>query len=177
MYNKQLIKEYYLWLLSLVDNGETNYSKITWVLFNTEFTWLVSNDANRASDGKNLRYEYVHVYHGKEFEGFDLLPVNCLEVLIALAINWEHEITYDYTIGDRSAQWFWLMLDNLGLLEYPDEAFDLDEVSEIVSIWLNREYQKNGYGNIFQAKTDDPNWSKKEIWLQLQDFVLKNMFI
>lgn len=174
MYNERLINEYYLWLLDLIDYGYTEYGEVTRYLFNTEFTWLIDNDANRASDGMNLRYEFVHVYGGKWCAELDFMPVNCLEVLVALAINWEHEITYDFTLGDRSPQWFWMMLDNLGLLDYPDGVFN-EEVEEIVRDWLERKFDKFGNGSPFPRKSIVDDQRKVEIWMQLQGFVMENV--
>lgn len=180
MRNKQLLNEYYLWLLGIVDGcgySVDDYHEMLWQLFDTDFTWIIAMDENRALDGLNLRYEYHHVYGGEIDREIEEKAVSVLEVLIALAINWEHEITYDGRIGDRSAVWFWWMLRNLGLTEQPDWAYDPDFVGDTVEIWLSRQFSKTGDGSPFPVKTGGRDQRKVEIWFQLQQFVLENVEI
>ena len=180
MLNEQLLNEYYLWLLGKIDGygySVDDYTELTWQLFETDFKWTIKNDSNRASDGLNLRYEYVHVDGGQYCSEFELKKASVLEVLIALAINWEHEITYDSRIGDRSALWFWTMIKNLGLIEMPDWAYDPDFVSDTVDIWLDRQFGKTGEGSPFPVKFGEHDQRKVEIWFQLQQFVFENVEI
>ena len=176
--SERLLNEYYLWLLGKVDCTDYDveeYSELLYQLFNTDFTWTIQIDSNRASDGLNLRYEYVHVAGGAPCYLMDEKNVSVLEVLIALAINWEHEITYDFRLGDRSAIWFWLMIDNLGLTYMDDTRYDPDFVGETLTIWMTREFDKNGNGSPFPVKSGRIDQRKEEIWLQLQQFVLENV--
>ena len=180
MQDKQLLNEYYLWLLEIVDNDiyhVEDYDEMLWQLFDTDFHWVIENDANRASNGLDLRYEYEHVYGGGLPLDMENKEASVLEVLIALAINWEHEITYDFRIGDRSAVWFWTMIGNLGLLEMPNWAYDPDFVGDTLEIWMNREFQIDGSGSPFPVKFGNEDQRKVEIWLQLQQFVLENVEI
>ncbi len=180
MQNKQLLNNYYLWLLGIVDGAGyfiDDYNEMLWELFDTDFVWLIEMDSNRALDGLGLRYEYVNYYDGNPCPEFEWKEASVLEVLIALAHNWEHEITYDSRIGDRTAQWFWLMLKNLGLTEYPNWRFEKEKVDEIVKIWIFREFQKDGKGSPFPVKSGKGDQKKVEIWYQLQQFVLENVEI
>ena len=169
--------EYFSWLLDSIETSYIDtreYSKLLFYLFDKEFVWLIPNDSNRALDAMELRYEFLK---GGSDPELDSRPCSVLEVLVRLSIDWEHEITYDFKKGDRSSKWFWVMLNNLGLLEYTDFEFDLGCVDEIVEIWLNRSYQKNGKGGIFPVKNGNVDQTKVEIWLQLQNFVLENVKI
>ncbi len=174
MSNVNVTNEYFLWLLNLVNTSyinEEKYSKLLWYLFNREFTWVIPNDENRAIDAIELRYEFSSTYGLAVNDG----PCSVLEVLIRLANDWEHELTYDFHKGDRTSKWFWIMLDNLGLLDYPDWSFEEDIVDEIVSIWLDRRFEKNGIGSVFPVKSGIRDQRSVEIWLQLQDYVLENV--
>ena len=180
MRNKQLLNNYYLWLLGIVDGAGyfiDDYNKMLWKLFETDFVWLLEMDSNRALDALDLRYEYVHMYGGHPCREFEWKDASVLEVLIALANNWEHEITYDSRIGDRTAQWFWLMLKNLGLTEYTNSVYNEEEIDEIVNIWIFRRFEKNGKGSPFPVKSGKGDQKKVEIWYQLQQFVLENVEI
>lgn len=171
MYNDN---SYFLWLLNRIDDGSGRvgeYEELLWYLYNREFTWVIEHDANRAAYGLDLRYEFSPSYYDGE------KPCSVLEMLVALAYCWEHEITYDYRLGDRSAVWFWLMLENLGLLDvYGDPSFD-QEIEEIVNIWLKREFSHTGFGSPFPLLIPHRDQRKIEIWLQVQDFVLENVKI
>lgn len=169
--------EYFSWLLNFIETYYVDirrYSRLLMYLFDKEFIWMIPNDSNRALDAMELRFEFLNGYQNEEI---DSRPCSVLEVLIRLAMDWEHEITYDFHKGDRSSKWFWVMIGNLGLLEFPDTDFNVEEVDEIVNIWLNRSYQKNGEGGIFPVKSGNVDQTKVEIWLQLQNFVLENVKI
>ena len=175
--NDNVTYEYFAWLLNFIDNSYVNirqYNALLLYLFDKEFIWMIPNDSNRALDAMELRFEFLNGYQNEEL---DLRPCSVLEVLIRLAIDWEHEITYDFHKGDRSSKWFWTMVGNLGLLEYTDDEFDIEMVDNIVENWLNRSYQKNGEGGIFPIKNGNVDQTKVEIWLQLQNFVLENVKI
>ena len=162
--------DYYRWLVERVDDRRhlaRRYSNVLGYLYDKEFTWIIPMDENRAKDGTGLRYEF-----DENFD--DDSPCSVLEFLIALAVNWEHEITYDFRKGDRSSEWFWLMVENLGLLDYPDYNFDEFEVNEIVDIFLNRDYQSNGQGGIFPLRESEVDQTSCDIWMQMQSYVLEN---
>lgn len=170
------IEDYLNWLLNRVNySGHSvgDYIYLLTYLFEREFTWSIPMDENRAKDGVGLRYEYCEEYNVDE-EVFGQKPCSVLEFMIALSVNWEHEITYDFRKGDRSNKWFWLMLDNLGLLDYPDYEFDGRNVEKIVDIFLNRSYQKNGEGGMFPLKTGKMDQTRCEIWMQLQNYLIEN---
>ena len=166
-------KNYFLWLLDRIKMDGVDLDEhmdLLRFLYEYEFTWLIENDANRASKGLSLRYEY-----NKNWDPGDI-PCSVLEMLIALAHDWEHEITYDFQKGDRTAQWFWTMLGNLGLLEPNVEKND-KIVSHLVGTWLGREFDENGVGSPFPRHDAEKNQKEVEIWMQLQGYVLENVEI
>lgn len=165
---------YFLWLLDRIDDGSgrvEEYDELLWYLYNYDFTWIIEHDANRAAYGLDLRYEFSPGY----YEGNK--PCSVLEMLVALAHGWEHEITYDFHLGDRSAQWFWLMLDNLGLLDVPGDPSFSPTFGKIIGTWLGRQFEFNGFGSPFPLKNPSRDQRKIEIWLQLQDYVIENVEI
>ena len=137
-------RQYFEWLLDKTRChfvNTDNYTYLLEYLFDYPFTWVIPFDSNRAENGIGLRYEFqteCGLMSGKDDE-----PCSVLEVLIALAHDWEHEITYDFHKGDRSPRWFWTMINNLGLLEYPNWKFSpgiMDEIEEILDVWLTRKF-------------------------------------
>ena len=137
-------------------------------LHKTEFIWIIPKDENRAHDGIDMRYRFAlekgyNDYIVKYLKG----PCSILEMMLALATRCEENIMDDPNIGDRTGQWFWGMINNLGLGDMIDNRFDEFYVEETIDIFLNREYQSNGKGGLFTIKNCDYDLREVEIWYQL----------
>ena len=88
-------------------------------------------------------------------------------MMVALAVRCEETIMDDTRYGDRTGQWFWEMMTNLGIGNMFDERFDAEFVEEKVSIFLDREYAPNGKGGLFYIKGCQDDLRDVEIWTQL----------
>ena len=73
----------------------------------------------------------------------------------------------DPRIGDRTSQWFWGMIVNLGIGAMNDDRFDEKYVDEVIERFLNREYEPDGRGGLFTVKNCDTDLRNVEIWYQL----------
>ena len=165
--------EYFNWMLSIVHDdlysGKISFRKLLRYLHDIEFTWIVTGDRNRAKDGVDLRRRfskesgYEYDYLAEYLEG----PCSVLEMMLALAIRCEETIMDDPSKGDRTRQWFWGMINNLGLGAMTDNSFDRLQVKKIIDIFLNREYERNGYGGLFTVRHCTRDLRKIEIWRQL----------
>lgn len=176
MTRSRLNNEYFEWLISNVsDNQRSNrlsYRKLLVHLHNTEFIFFIPKDDNRAADGVDLRYRFALTQYGYDYDVDHLLylldgPCSVLEMMVALAIRCEEDIMDDASIGDRTAQWFWGMVNNLGLGSMSDDRFDSVLVRDILNRFLNREYEPNGKGGLFTVRKCDRDLRKVEIWHQL----------
>ena len=168
-----LINEYFDWLYDLVCGDRfgdrMSYRELFKVLFDTKFTYSIPMDANRASDGVDLRYRF-QLCRGFGEENLDILIGDCtvLEMLIALAIRCEEQIMDDPEYGDRTGQWFWTMIQNLNLKTMFDgDGFDIHRVQTAVDRFLNRQYDPDGRGNIFYIPNCPNDLRTMEIWAQL----------
>lgn len=172
---KNINDEYFEWLFNLVCRNRfgkgVSFRKLLTRLYYTEFTYLIRRDQNRAEDGIDLRHRFI-VMNGYE-DWYETVmecldgPCSVLEMMIALAIRCEENIMDDPLIGDRTAQWFWGMVTNLGLGGMLDDLFDDDFVDDCVRRFLNREYKRNGEGGLFTVKNCERDLRKIEIWVQL----------
>lgn len=171
---------YYNWLIEHIQNAPFNpdsYQLILEKLYDTEFYSLIPMDENRRKDGLALKRKYEKIldipfdgpYNGEE-------RCSVLEMLIAFSYRIEDDIMYDPDYGDRSAFWFWDMLENLDLTSYDDDNFDEFEVDRILYIFLQRLYSPDGYGGLFY--TNDPNIDMRELelWDQCGEYLNEFIF-
>ena len=144
-------------------------------LYKIDYYYNHPMDENRAGDGLWLRRLYFDET-GEKVEGLEIgEPCSLLEMLIALAKRCEDDIMYDWEIGDRTADWFWMIIDNLGLFDLTDDNFEEDLVYEICDIFMSRTYENGKIGCPFPMpgmnKEEFLEFKKKEIWVQLGQYL------
>ena len=171
MFQDQIINDYFEWLWNFTKcRGHSQNRKIITLLHNIEFRYSIPMDANREEDGIDLRYRFItEVGIPKNYqEVYAYLdgPCSVLEMMIALAIRCEESIMDDPDIGDRTSEWFWLMMKNLGLDYMSDRKFDRNIAEEKISIFLDRKYKRNGEGGLFVVN-GRRDLRKVEIWYQM----------
>lgn len=175
MTRDNIIDEYFEWLSYLVCgerySSDISFSKLLMRLHSIEFRYSIPMDENRADDGMNLRYRFS-IAQGYEHCVDDILdcleaPCSVLEMMIALAIKCEETIMDDPSIGNRTGQWFWEMINNLGLGSMYNRRFDRDLVDISVERFLNRDYDADGRGGLFIVRNYDYDLRDLEIWRQL----------
>lgn len=167
---------YLEWLseIAIPDNDIRGlYQKLMLALYETTFEWTVEHDENRAFDGEELRDNYESEF-GQRCEKSG--PCSVLEMLVALASRCEKNIMYDPDYGDRTGEWFWEMIENLGLNEMDDWWFDYNHFQDIIFVFLNRKYDKDGYGGPFFIEGFDRDMRKIELWYQM-NYYLKSKYL
>ena len=165
---------YFDWLCELI-GGKGNHGLLLHKLFTTEFYWLVDFDDDRAKDGKDLRRTFLNMIQSEDLTGLNYVSV--LEVLVALAISCEDNLMGNRDYGDRTPEWFWMMITNLGLQVYSDSNWSLEsenDIAYILDIWLSRKYQYNGVGGAFPLQICHTDQRKINLWYQLQAYLQEN---
>lgn len=171
-----LDERYFRWLCRQIrlrlhqDQGKTYWSLLR-QLHAKEFVWFVPNDDNRMEDGRDLRYEFLETQMDDTvYPGWLELGCSMLELLIALSrrLSFEGEGEPRY--------WFWELVNNLQLDEFPDRDYDksveqfIDESLDKV-IW--RTYSSNGEGGLFPLRESSHDQRSVEIWYQLNAYLLE----
>ena len=163
--------EYFEWLCDLVDSRRfskhVSYRKLLMHLHNIEFTWFIPRDDNRADDGIQLRRRFALARNDMSVIDYISGPCSVLEMMVALAVRCEETIMDDTLMGDRTGQWFWGMINNLGLSSMKDSKFDRDFVDDAIARLLNREYEPDGKGGLFTVRHCTHDMRTVEIWCQL----------
>lgn len=173
MIQDELNKRYFEWLYGLVYGtnvyNSLSYRRLLTFLYNTEFTYIIDLDENRAQDGVDFRYRfgYENGYSRGIIERhLDNRPCNIFEMMVALAFKAEEQIMDDYEHGNRTGQWFWNMIVSLGLGTMNDVDFDEDHVYGIILRFLDRRYCPNGRGGLFTIENCQYDLRTVEIWSQ-----------
>lgn len=175
--------DYFEWMYDLVCAGRyeepNSYRKLLTHLHNVNFTYRIRSDADRAFDGIALRHRFA-VQRDVDYEyeyGYDYVmdcldgPCSVLEMIIALAIRCEDTIMSDPQFGDRTGQWFWKMINNLGLGAMMDYRFDEIYVEKVIDNFLNRKYDPDGRGGLFMIRGCNTDMRKLSIWMQMCYFL------
>lgn len=166
---------YFEWIYDLMckDRFAKNitYRKLFTFLHDAEFVYLIPNDENRAADGISLRYRYSLIRDREDLEYCLAGPCSVLEMMVALAIRCEETIMFDPEKGDRTAQWFWCMIASLGLNSMNDDNYNEWLVNDVITRFLNREYDYDGKGSLFTIRGWNRDARDAEIWHQLMAYL------
>ena len=166
---------YFNWLCNIVC-GERystaiSYRMLLERLHTTPFRYSIPRDRDRADAGTDLRWKYVQceMHHDRYDEALRYLdgPCSVFEMMVALAMHCDEHIMDDPLIGERTGQWFWGMIRNLGLGSMNDRSFDVEYVDERIDIFLDREYEPDGRGGLFYIRGCDRDLRDVEIFYQL----------
>lgn len=170
-FENRVNNDYFEWLCDLVNSKrfskQVSYRKLLMHLHNIQFTWFVLGDDNRANDGVKLRRRFALSRRDISLVDCIFGPCSVLEMMVALAIRCEENITLDDAFGNRSGQWFWGMINNLGLSPMTDSEFDSEFVDDVIARFLDREYEPDGKGGLFTVRNCEYDLRTVEIWHQL----------
>lgn len=157
---------------------DKSYENLLDILFDTEFFGLIPNDDNRATDGMYLRDDYCNEegQHALSLSEKNA-PCSVLEMLMGLSLRLEIE-TIQSKWEKPPSEWFWILIDNLGLRDLDDDSWVSGESDKIVRTtlenWLNRRYLPSGEGGLFPLSVSLRDQRRIEIWYQMSAYVLEN---
>ena len=95
-------------------------------------------------------------------------------MMIALSFRVEEEIMDNYVYGNRTGQWFWSMIVNLGLNKMDDKEFDRNYCEQVIDIFMNRKYKPNGRGGLFILEHPFRDLRDVDIWTQFMWYLDEN---
>ena len=193
----QIEQIYFNWLYDSMNGGRIQvytYKDLFAELYSTKFRAMLDKDNDRASDGYDLRYRFAEYICDKNnkmdlnkyYESTNKINAtideitksldtvgdfNLLELLIALAIKCEEQFMSDPSYGNRTQQWFWNMITNLGLGEMRDGAFNVDTYNKIINTFLDHRYTRDGKGGLFYVRNSPEDMRNIDIWKQLLIYV------
>ena len=170
---------YYIWLLDRIDMLQERYSNRSLLLqhlFNTDYIFTLKEDEDRAEGGKNLRTMYS-MEEGIFMEDIKIGPCSVLEMLVKLSSDLTENA------GRNDWYWFLTLLNNLSIDYYTDTIYDEEDIDDKLYFWMNRQYDRDGHGNIFKLKDnngldmrDMSTWSQMNAYLNQLYSVPEGLF-
>lgn len=177
-------KEYFDWLCNFVCdeeydtiNQQKSYSLLLEHLHSRPFVAIIERDEHRISDGLTLRKRFCDEcgYPESVLQAVtDGHTCSIFELMLALAIRCEESIMTDESFGNRTGQWFWFMVVNLGLGHMSNADYDEASVDYILERFVNREYSPFGEGGLFTVKEPRQDMREVEIWYQMCWYLTEN---
>ena len=167
---------YFEYLCEIVGKA-CQYSELLAYLHDMEFYSVVPRDDNREGDGLDLRNQYFEKCrkggdHRLDFPHF--YGASVLEVMISVAQRIEFSLL-DSRWEKGTDEWFWVLIDNLGLTWCDNEGFDSVVVEFRVTNMLNRAYGRNGEGSLFPLRScSGRDVRNMEIWYQMGAWMEEN---
>lgn len=174
-----IILDYKEWLENIVYpdwSDRMQHQRLLSDLFETTYYPRMRSDVNRQKDGLELRYRYSYEKEIRVDEVRGVLPERCslLEMLVAMAIRCEEEITGDLSKGDRTSYWLRCWIHNLGI-DMSDAEYNERTYKSRVTTFLLRRYAYDGEGSIFYIPNPPEDmryvdtWLALSYWLETQD--------
>lgn len=177
MTSSDIAELYFQWLYDRASDDSRvhkTYRDLLLFLHTVPFNYILPMDGNRESDGINLRYRFAAENNIDDIlirVTIDSYPCSVLEMMLALAIRCEESFMHDADIGDRTREWFWVMLTNLGLSSMSDGSFDRDLREKRVDTFIYRKYDFEGHGGLFTVPNCKRDMRSIEIWAQLMMYL------
>lgn len=173
----RLEKLYYNWLLDAVATKQEQsvYSLTFSTLYSTPFISYDEFDDNLVENARGMREEFyrfsklacklIDIYGEIDFD-------TCiLEIMVYLATRIEDTIMSNSDYGDRTGVWFWYMMESLDIVRYDNLRFDEPEIDQRLDNFVERRYEKNGFGGLFTVEKRGFDARRTNIWQQAMDFV------
>ena len=164
--------EYLLYLMRADAPEHRRYSTLLSELYDISFIVKHPMDENRVEDALYMRREYLFDKGYDIRDDFMDREVSIFEVLAALSRRIEIEITGEPG-EDKLDRWFWVMLENLGVL-LEDDIYDRGLVRYKLDVWMLRQYDKHGKGGIFPVKKTGIDQRENDLWYQGQLYLAEN---
>lgn len=156
------MSRYFNELVDIVDGR--GYENLLLHMFNTPFYCKVREDGHHLHHCDELRTE-CNAHKSDEY--------NVLEFFIMLARGMD-DIMHDLKHGDRTVDWFWMMMENMHLTQYTNTCYDEEIIDIIINRFLERKFNKNGEGGPFPLKRPLANMKRTDWWYAMNWYINEN---
>ncbi len=159
--------EYFDWLCFRIASDHTPkpfmYTFMLWQMHETEFIPMFDLDENRVKDALIFRKQFTE----RELDH----PVGVFEMMVCLAYRIERDTMGGTADWDRSADWFWEMIQSLGLLRVTNRYYDPTRVKQVLDRFMLRQYAPDGSGGLFTIGNPSIDMREHDIWKQASAYL------
>ena len=119
-------------------------------------------------DGKDLRLDFIRESGlALDTSWFDD-GCSVLEMLVGFS----RRASFQTDIPEQT--WFWRFISNLRLADSTDDGFDPQDVELILSDFVWRTYDYDGFGGLFPLQDPREDQRGVEIWYQFCEYIIEN---
>lgn len=172
-------EKYFEFLVEAVelDDRTERFSMLLEYLFEKKFTTdkHYQLDDDRVENGLSMREKYAEEYI--DIARIDRFlddfgdGISMLEFLVSMCNKMSETIFFD----SHLSEFFWQIIDNLGLDSMTDEEFDESVVDNVLEILLGRRYCRDGSGGgMFYVPNSDFDLTKMDFFRQAQIWLSRN---
>lgn len=176
--------KYFKYLYSIVNKGKYKtvpYIHLLQYMYDTPFKYNIWKDESRADDAMAMRNKFIEKHKFTEAEaslvgnptGYINTP-SVLEVLIAMCVRVETRIMRNEKYGDRTPEFFWSIMQSLGIAHMNDELFDSAVVEAAMDRLINRTYEPDGVNGPFYLEKPREDLRKVDLWYQCMWYLAEN---
>lgn len=136
--NELVVEEYKKYLKNtIVDNEFCCYNVLLERLDSISYEPNQLN-TDRYEDAEQLRIDYGIDNNIKDvLLYFEDTSITVFEVLVALSMRLEKKVVPNNKKGDRTSQWFWALINDIGLGKQDDDRCDSNIIDGIVKEWMS----------------------------------------
>lgn len=174
MSDEPLDELFFNWLYSRVAVvDETDPRRTYWgllrKLYSTECVWVVINDGNRLEDGRDLRLRF------RDDSGIQNIDPSWIDMACSffeLMVGLSDTLAFE--ADGKSHNWFWKLMENIGLDSFNDDV-ELDEyqIEEVTHRVIFRLYGADGSGGFFPLQNPRNDQRVVELWGQMSAYILE----
>lgn len=167
---------YFNWLCTKAYNihersPQLQFKNLLRELHHIEFVWLILGDDNRAEDGRDLREEFLRDARIEPSDNWLNESCSVLEMLMAFSRH------AGFQTDRHPREWFWEMLDNLGLAECNDsKRHNSSFIQDTIERFVWRTYEFNGRGGLFPLENAAVDQRTIEIWYQFSAYAIEQQY-
>lgn len=167
---EMLDDEYLDWIYGQIGLQQENvyHFHLLRQLYSTEFIMLIPNDDNRIRDGLILRKQFVSTGRMVKAERH-WYEMGCSVLEMMIGVSQHLSFNENGSVGE----WFWHLIDNLGLTRYHDGNWNGRRVQRIVEDLVWRRYREDGKGGLFPLRNPREDQTLVEIWFQMEAYILE----
>lgn len=159
-------ESYFNWLCAkVIPHNSRMYRDLLRILHTTEFVWVIPMDDNRVEDGLELRTDFLRETRLDNNREWMSLGCSVFEMLLAFSRRAE------FQTGIAASDWFWELINNLGLSEFRQLPSDPTVIDEILHNFIWRTYSDDGHGGLFPLRWPKRDQREVEIWYQFYEYL------